>query len=168
MQQEPYFGEYDTREATEEGENGAAPSEGMQQRKKRPRIVGLTASGETIQLSTVRTHEIELSQGHGGDSITAESSQDSVSSQGPPLQNRKCSTRARKSAPMYLAFVPLVFLILWCMASALVMSTIIGFVLAAVYNTTGFEMSTWVPFLWGCIEASIVVITSWSTFTTIL
>jgi hypothetical protein len=30
------------------------------------------------------------------------------------------------------------------MASALIMSTIIGFVLAAVYNTTGFEMATYV------------------------
>jgi hypothetical protein len=46
------------------------------------------------------------------------------------------------SAPLYLAFLPLLFMMVWATASALIMGTIIGFTLSAVFVTANFEMST--------------------------
>lgn len=54
----------------------------------------------------------------------------------------KSSKPAQASAPIYLALLPLLFLLAWSTLSALVMGTIIGFTLSAVYTTANFEMST--------------------------
>lgn len=101
-------------------------------------VVGITSTGETIQLSSVQTTAPESSLGSG----TGELAEALSLTSSTPSATHKSGARPRKSAPLYLAFLPFVFLLLWGVASALIMSTIIGFVLAAVYNTTGFEMAT--------------------------
>ncbi|KAG0306409.1 hypothetical protein BGZ97_000759 [Linnemannia gamsii] len=40
--------------------------------------------------------------------------------------------------------------------------------IAAIYNAGAYRMSTWVPFLWGLIQALVVIMGSYSTVTTIL
>ncbi|GHJ88395.1 hypothetical protein NliqN6_4797 [Naganishia liquefaciens] len=147
-------------------ERPGSASSRLDKRASRNGVVGITSTGETIQISSVQTN-ITADPSVSADGELLVHGEAPLRNPKPPSAHRN-RARPRKSAPMYLAFLPFIFLALWGMASALIMSTIIGFVLAAVYNTTGFEMTTWVPFLWGCIEASIVVITSWSTFTTIL
>jgi hypothetical protein len=67
-----------------------------------------------------------------------------------PFQSLHSTTQAtktygrhqRRPAPIWLSFLPLPFFLLWGVTTALIMSTIIGFTLSAVYNTVGFEMST--------------------------
>lgn len=133
---QPYYNEFESRRANEDS---LLSQEGLRQRKTtRSGVVGVTSTGDTIQLSTVQTRENDPSQG----SDIASSHEVIASRHRRPTQKGKCRTKARKPAPLYLGFLPLVVLLFWGMASALVMSTIIGFVLAAVYNTTGFEMST--------------------------
>jgi hypothetical protein len=61
----------------------------------------------------------------------------------PAQSDRKrVPKHTRRPAPVWLAVIPLPLFTLWGVVSALVMSTIIGFILSAVYNTAGFEMST--------------------------
>lgn len=45
---------------------------------------------------------------------------------------------------------------------------ILGLAIAAIYNAGAYRMSTWVPFLWGLIQALVVIMGSYSTVTTIL
>ncbi|CAD6579754.1 MAG: hypothetical protein TREMPRED_002560, partial [Tremellales sp. Tagirdzhanova-0007] len=51
---------------------------------------------------------------------------------------------------------------------ALVTGTVVGFALAAVYAAGGFSLSTWVPFLWALIQVIVLIISSYSTLTSIL
>lgn len=44
----------------------------------------------------------------------------------------------------------------------------LGLAIAAIYNAGFYRMSTWVPFLWGLIQALVVIMGSYSTVTTIL
>ena len=60
----------------------------------------------------------------------------------PLKPNPLHSSRNRRRAPVTLGVIPLFLLLIWGTASALVMSTIIGFALSATYNTAGFEMNT--------------------------
>lgn len=118
------------------------PTGGPPEKKPtRSGVVGITSTGETIQLSSVQTHVTESSSDTGvgeySERWEGTSSRTSI-----PSSSNQNKARPRKSAPLYLAFLPFIFLTLWGVASALIMSTIIGFVLAAVYNTTGFEMAT--------------------------
>ncbi|WVR07949.1 hypothetical protein IAU60_004992 [Kwoniella sp. DSM 27419] len=53
-------------------------------------------------------------------------------------------------------------------AIALISGTVVGFALAAVYSAGGFSMSTWVPFLWALIQVLVLIISSYSTLTSIL
>ena len=48
-----------------------------------------------------------------------------------------------------------------------VLMTLVGFTLAAVYNA-GFKMSTWIPFFWGLIQILTVVSAGYSTVSSIL
>ncbi|WWC92666.1 uncharacterized protein L201_007625 [Kwoniella dendrophila CBS 6074] len=50
----------------------------------------------------------------------------------------------------------------------LISSTVVGFALAAIYSAGGFSMSTWVPFLWALIQVLVLIISSYSTLTSIL
>lgn len=115
---------------------GSRPEE----KPSRNGVVGITSTGETIQLSSVQTNMTDFPSDSGEDELLSRTEASSRAST-PPSANQN-GARPRKSAPLYLAFLPFIFLALWGMASALIMSTIIGFVLAAVYNTTGFEMAT--------------------------
>jgi len=55
---------------------------------------------------------------------------------------RRAPKHSRRPAPIWLAALPLPIFVFWGIFSALIMATIIGFTLSAVYNTAGFEMST--------------------------
>ncbi|KAG0049100.1 hypothetical protein BGZ83_006050 [Gryganskiella cystojenkinii] len=51
---------------------------------------------------------------------------------------------------------------------AFLSGSLVGLAIAAVYNAGLYRMSTWVPFLWGLIQALVVIMGSYSTVTTIL
>ncbi|ORX86311.1 hypothetical protein K493DRAFT_291307 [Basidiobolus meristosporus CBS 931.73] len=63
--------------------------------------------------------------------------------------------------------IPLVFLVLGLLA-AFCSGTVMGYVLAIVYNAGSFRMSTWVPCLWGMIHTLVCIMNSYSTVTSIL
>ncbi|KAG9072297.1 hypothetical protein KI688_000066 [Linnemannia hyalina] len=46
--------------------------------------------------------------------------------------------------------------------------SLVGLAIAAIYNAGAYRMSTWVPMLWGLIQALVVIMGSYSTVTTIL
>ncbi|CAG8538862.1 17466_t:CDS:2, partial [Acaulospora morrowiae] len=52
--------------------------------------------------------------------------------------------------------------------TGLVGGTVVGFILAALYISGEFEISVWIPFLWGLIQAFLVLLGCFTTFTTIL
>lgn len=66
-----------------------------------------------------------------------------------------------------LVLVPLIFVVAGGLSSFII-GSIVGVVLAIIYNAGFFVMSTWIPFLWALIQVLIVVIGSYSTITTIL
>ena len=121
-------------------ERPGSASSRLDKRASRNGVVGITSTGETIQISSVQTN-ITADPSVSADGELLVHGEAPLRNPKPPSAHRN-RARPRKSAPMYLAFLPFIFLALWGMASALIMSTIIGFVLAAVYNTTGFEMTT--------------------------
>ncbi|RIA96914.1 hypothetical protein C1645_814756 [Glomus cerebriforme] len=49
-----------------------------------------------------------------------------------------------------------------------VSGTTVGLVLAAIYTFGSFNLSVWIPFLWGLIQALILLMGCYSTITTIL
>ncbi|KAG0290787.1 hypothetical protein BGZ98_003294 [Dissophora globulifera] len=51
---------------------------------------------------------------------------------------------------------------------AFISGSLVGLAIAAIYNAGAYRMSTWVPFLWGLIQALVVIMGSYSTVTTIL
>ncbi|KAG0259272.1 hypothetical protein DFQ27_004179 [Actinomortierella ambigua] len=63
--------------------------------------------------------------------------------------------------------LPLVFMVIGA-GIAFVSGSLVGFAIAAIYNAGFYRMSTWVPFLWGLIQALVVIMGSYSTVTTIL
>ncbi|ODN84957.1 hypothetical protein L202_00801 [Cryptococcus amylolentus CBS 6039] len=74
----------------------------------------------------------------------------------------------RKRPPLWpVLILPLVATAL-AAGVALVTGTVVGFALAAVYSAAGFSMSTWVPFLWALVIALVLIISSYSTLTSIL
>lgn len=74
--------------------------------------------------------------------LNASSSSAPATTRNDPSSRSSSFVPQRLPPPVYLPFIPLVLFPLWGLASALVMATIIGFSLSAVYNTAGFEMST--------------------------
>ncbi|WVQ77526.1 hypothetical protein IAR50_007212 [Cryptococcus sp. DSM 104548] len=74
----------------------------------------------------------------------------------------------RKRPPLWpILVLPLVATAV-AAAVALVTGTVVGFALAAIYSAAGFSMSTWVPFLWALIISLVIIISSYSTLTSIL
>ncbi|CAG8590130.1 3215_t:CDS:2 [Paraglomus brasilianum] len=63
--------------------------------------------------------------------------------------------------------IPVAFVVTALLTGSL-SGSIVGGVLAALYGAGKFPMSTWVPFLWGLVQALIVVMGCYSTVTTIL
>ncbi|WWC73805.1 uncharacterized protein I206_107777 [Kwoniella pini CBS 10737] len=74
----------------------------------------------------------------------------------------------RKKPPLWPIFIlPLISVII-ASAISLISGTVVGFALAAIYSAGGFSMSTWVPFLWALIQVLVLIISSYSTLTSIL
>ncbi|KAI5840060.1 hypothetical protein DFP73DRAFT_196229 [Morchella snyderi] len=64
--------------------------------------------------------------------------------------------------PTKLSFgVPFLYAILGGIEAAM-SGTIVGFILAAVYNAGFFRMSTWIPFVWSIINVMVLLISSFS------
>ncbi|ORY02434.1 hypothetical protein K493DRAFT_162943, partial [Basidiobolus meristosporus CBS 931.73] len=63
--------------------------------------------------------------------------------------------------------IPISFLLLGSI-TAFCSGSVIGIVLAIVYNAGSFRMSTWVPCLWGMIYTLVCIMSSYSTVTSIL
>ncbi|KAF9947237.1 hypothetical protein BGZ72_010753 [Mortierella alpina] len=63
--------------------------------------------------------------------------------------------------------LPILFMITGAFI-AFLSGSLVGLAIAAIYNAGAYRMSTWVPFLWGLIQALVVIMGSYSTVTTIL
>ncbi|CAE6440684.1 unnamed protein product [Rhizoctonia solani] len=74
---------------------------------------------------------------------------------------------SKRRAPKLFVTVVLAF-ILTGTFFAVVGSSIVGYVLAAIYSVGYFSMSTWVPFLWALILTLVAVMGSYSTVIVIL
>ncbi|AFR94309.1 hypothetical protein C343_02380 [Cryptococcus neoformans C23] len=92
-----------------------------------------------------------------------------TSSSTPLVKHPRPFERPKRKKPPFwpVILLPIVMAVVAGIVS-IISSTIIGFALAAVYSAGGFSMSTWVPFLWALIQALVLVISSYSTLTTIL
>ncbi|WWD20408.1 hypothetical protein CI109_104884 [Kwoniella shandongensis] len=107
---------------------------------------------------------------------------DAISSGGippPPLQPFQSKTgdspltknlerRKGKRPPLWPILVLPVVAVSVAALISIVTGTVVGFALAAVYSAGGFSMSTWVPFLWALIQVLVLIISSYSTLTSIL
>ena len=112
--------------------------------EQRPRV---RDADETARLSHDRLGPLKtfFSSSHHEDLSGMSRTRSHAQSQGESLKTRQWSRKAkhsRRPAPVWLAALPFPFFAVWGLASAVIMSTIIGFTLSAVYNTAGFEMST--------------------------
>ncbi|RHZ84747.1 hypothetical protein Glove_77g27 [Diversispora epigaea] len=63
--------------------------------------------------------------------------------------------------------IPISFVIV-ALLTGLVGGTIVGFLLKSLYRSGNFDMSVWIPFLWGLIQAFLLLLGCFTTFTTIL
>ncbi|KAK1923370.1 hypothetical protein DB88DRAFT_490942 [Papiliotrema laurentii] len=85
-----------------------------------------------------------------------------------PPDNGRIKRKKRKRPPIWpLLVLPFLMLAVAALV-ALISGSVIGFALAAVYSAGGFTMSTWVPFLWALIQVLVLIISSYSTLTSIL
>ncbi|ORY34654.1 hypothetical protein BCR39DRAFT_513838 [Naematelia encephala] len=84
-----------------------------------------------------------------------------------PLVEKRRRPR-RKRPPLWPVFLLPVVMTAVAAVVSVVTGTVVGFALAAVYSAGGFSMSTWVPFLWALIQVVVLIISSYSTLTTIL
>ena len=46
----------------------------------------------------------------------------------------------------------------------LIAGAIVGGLLGGVYQSGYFEMSTWIPFVWGCINAMVLILSSFAIY----
>ena len=46
----------------------------------------------------------------------------------------------------------------------LIAGSIVGGLLGGVYQSGYFEMSTWIPFVWGCINALVLILSSFAIY----
>ncbi|WVQ84448.1 hypothetical protein IAT38_006600 [Cryptococcus sp. DSM 104549] len=85
-----------------------------------------------------------------------------------PLLRKIVERPKRKRPPLWpILILPLVAISV-AGVIAVITGTVMGFALAAVYSAGGFSMSTWVPFLWALIQVLVLIISSYSTLTSIL
>lgn len=66
----------------------------------------------------------------------------------------------RKSWPVTW-MVPLVFLVVAGLEAAMA-GSVIGLILAGLYLTGRFQMSTWIPLVWALINVLVIVLSSFS------
>ncbi|KAL2753390.1 hypothetical protein ACRALDRAFT_1082986 [Sodiomyces alcalophilus JCM 7366] len=67
----------------------------------------------------------------------------------------------KKRSRMHLWVAPIIYVGV-AMAQGLMAGSIVGVILAAVYNAGFFSMSTWLPALWGLINVLVLIISSFS------
>ncbi|KAI1492485.1 hypothetical protein F5X96DRAFT_380142 [Biscogniauxia mediterranea] len=67
----------------------------------------------------------------------------------------------RRSVWKYLVAVPFVYFII-AGVEALVAGSIVGAVLGAVYIAGCYEISTWIPFIWGWINVLTLIVSSFT------
>ncbi|WWC95704.1 hypothetical protein V866_002569 [Kwoniella sp. B9012] len=86
----------------------------------------------------------------------------------PSLNKKKIARKRSKKPPLWPIFIlPLISVVI-ASGISLISATVVGFALAAIYSAGGFSMSTWVPFLWALIQVLVLLISSYSTLTSIL
>lgn len=73
----------------------------------------------------------------------------------------------RRSRLTFALLVILAFLFL-SLAGAVMGAAVVGFVLAGVYKTGGFYMSTWVPFVWAVIQSLVGLLAIWPSIINII
>lgn len=61
----------------------------------------------------------------------------------------------------YLIAIPIVYTVI-AGVEALVTGSVVGSILGAVYMTACYNMSTWIPFIWGLINVLILIISSFT------
>ncbi|KAI1188704.1 integral membrane protein [Nemania serpens] len=61
----------------------------------------------------------------------------------------------------YLVAVPIVYIVV-AGVEALVAGSVVGSIVGAVYTAACYEMSTWIPFIWGVINVLTLIISSFS------
>ncbi|KAH8671931.1 hypothetical protein BGZ60DRAFT_527369 [Tricladium varicosporioides] len=66
-----------------------------------------------------------------------------------------------KNAWKYVWAIPMVYILL-AGIEALLAGSIVGLILAAVYNAGYFRMSTWIPFIWSLINVLVLILSSFS------
>lgn len=57
--------------------------------------------------------------------------------------------------------IPLVYLIV-AGIEAVIAGSVVGSIVGAVYNAGYFKMSTWMPFLWGLLNVSVLILSSFN------
>ncbi|KAM0278070.1 hypothetical protein ACHAQH_005361 [Verticillium albo-atrum] len=67
----------------------------------------------------------------------------------------------KKRSLTYLWVAPIVY-VAAALIQGLLAGSVVGLVLAAVYNAGYFSMSTWVPLLWGVINVLVLIVSSFS------
>ncbi|WVF68368.1 hypothetical protein IAT40_003133 [Kwoniella sp. CBS 6097] len=85
-----------------------------------------------------------------------------------PIMKKNLRKRRKKRPPLWpILTLPAISMFVAAVI-ALISGTVVGFALAAIYSAGGFSMSTWVPFLWALIQVLVLIISSYSTLTSIL
>ncbi|WVN87470.1 uncharacterized protein L203_102652 [Cryptococcus depauperatus CBS 7841] len=85
-----------------------------------------------------------------------------------PLTRLAVERLKRKRPPFWPILILPIAAVIIAALIAVVTGTVVGFALAAIYSGGGFSMSTWVPFLWALIIPLVLIISSYSTLTSIL
>lgn len=62
---------------------------------------------------------------------------------------------------VWVWMIPVVYLVV-AGIEAVFAGSVVGLILGAVYNAGDFKMSTWMPFLWGLLNVSVLILSSFS------
>lgn len=62
---------------------------------------------------------------------------------------------------LWVWMIPVVYLVV-AGIEAVFAGSVVGLILGAVYNAGYFRMSTWMPFLWGLLNVSVLILSSFS------
>ncbi|WVQ95918.1 hypothetical protein IAU59_003017 [Kwoniella sp. CBS 9459] len=100
--------------------------------------------------------------------VKAPQIQKSASASATPIMKKNRRRRRRKRPPLWPILILPAMSVVVAAIIALISGTVVGFALAAIYSAGGFSMSTWVPFLWALIQVLVLIISSYSTLTSIL
>ncbi|KAL1955091.1 hypothetical protein VTO42DRAFT_9025 [Malbranchea cinnamomea] len=57
--------------------------------------------------------------------------------------------------------VPVVYMVVAAL-EAMLAGSVVGIVLGVIYEAGKFKMSTWIPFVWGCVNTLVLILSSFS------